>query len=241
MASLHARTGKTLLARVIADYFVLSGTRPLLFDTDAASRTLRAAFPYDTVVVDFEAVRGQMILVDTLATRGAEPRVVDVSHQVCGKFFKIMQQSDFVAEARRRQVAPIVFYLADRTPDAYEEARLLRDRFDCPLVLVENAYVGGPKDLTRRSAGYLALEDHPLRMAMPRLGGDIVEAIEDGLSLGELVSRPLSRASDEPGALPFDDRAALRSWTVAIFRDIHRVIRAAEAIAPPLLPADPVI
>jgi hypothetical protein len=242
VASLHGRTGKTLLARVLADYFVLSGTRPLLFDTDVASQALRAAFPYDTVVVDLDATRDQMTLFDTLATRSPEPRVVDVSHHVFRKFFKVMLESDFVAEARARRVAPIVFCLADRTPDAYEEARLLRDRFDCALVLVENAHVGGPKDLTRRSPGYRALEGHDLRMTLPRLDGAIAEAIEDGVSLSDVISRPLSRdAAEDPGALPFDDREALRVWLIAIFRDIHRVIRAADAIAPPLLPADALI
>ena len=48
VASLHGRTGKTLLARVLADYFVLAGNRPLVFDTDATEQTLHGWFPYDT-------------------------------------------------------------------------------------------------------------------------------------------------------------------------------------------------
>ena len=102
VASLHGRTGKTLLARVLADYFVLSGQRPLVFDTDAAEQTLHAAFPYDTVVVDLGEVRDQMTLFDTLATRSPETRVVDVSHHAFRKFFKVMQDSHFAAEARAR-------------------------------------------------------------------------------------------------------------------------------------------
>src|SRR6202158_4133052 len=100
VASLHGRTGKTLLARVLADYFVLSGNCPLVFDTDATERTLHASFPYDTMVADLSETRDQMMLFDTLAGRYCEARVVDVSHYVFRKFFKVMQDSNFVAEAR---------------------------------------------------------------------------------------------------------------------------------------------
>ena len=80
VSSLNGRTGKTLLARVLADYFVLSGNRPLVFDTDATEQTLHASFPYDTMVADLSEVRDQMMLFDTLAGRSCEARVVDVSH-----------------------------------------------------------------------------------------------------------------------------------------------------------------
>ena len=241
VASLGGRTGKTLLARILADYFLLSGTRPLVFDTDAASQTLRAAFPYDTTVADLDAVRDQMILFDTLAIRSPAPRVADVSHHVFRKFFRLMQDSDFVTEARMRHVEPVIFYIPDRTPEAYGQALMLRDRFVCTTVLVDNGFIGEPKDATRRSPGYRALEAHHWRMSLPRLEPELAAWVEEGdLSLGEIISQPLSRGeADLPGVPPFEQREALRAWLLAIFRDIHRVIRAADAVAPPLLPADP--
>ena len=36
-------------------------------------------------------------------------------------------------------------------------------------MLVENAFIGRVKDITRRSAGYRAFEAHDLRMALPLL------------------------------------------------------------------------
>src|SRR5262245_38198249 len=89
VASLHARTGKTLLARVLADYFILSGRRPLLFDTDVAECRLSASFPHATMVVDPANVPDQMTLFDTLALAAPEARVVDVSHQAYRKFFRV--------------------------------------------------------------------------------------------------------------------------------------------------------
>ena len=245
VASLHGRTGKTLLARVLTEYFILSGRRPLVFDTDAAEQTLHASFPNDTVVVEVNEVRDQMTLFDTLAARSGEARVVDVSHHTFRKFFKVMQDSQLVAEARARGVEPIIFYIADRNPDGYEEARLLRERFeDCAFVLVENAHVGPVKDVTRRSAGYRALEAHDLRMTLPRLDVALADALEDReLSFSDLMTRPLSRgdvAQLAPDALPFEERMALRAWLMRTFQDIHRVTREV-ALRAPLLPADPVL
>ena len=204
VASLHGRTGKTLLARMLADYFVLAGTRPLIFDTDVTEQTLHAWFPYDTVVADPTEMRDQMTLFDTLAARAPEARVVDVSHYVFRKFFKVMQELHFAAEARMRRVEPIIFYIADRNPDAYEEGRVLRDRFaDCALVLVENAFVGRMKDVTRRSAGYRAFDTHELCIALPPLDLTIADAIDDpNVSLSDIMNRPLSRSADDASRRP---------------------------------------
>jgi hypothetical protein len=244
VASLHARTGKTLLARVLGDYFALSGRPPLVFDTDVTEQTLRASFPYDTVVVDLAETRDQMTLFDTLARRAPEARVVDVSHHAFRKFFKVMFESQFAAEAHLRHVEPIIFYIADRGPDAYEEARLLRARFDdCAFVLVDNAHIGKVKEQTQRAAAYQEMQEHDLRMALPRLDPALADALEDpGLSLGDIVSQPLSRSDVEsmPGGLPFEERAMLRAWLMQAFRDIHRLTRAIETRAPALSPAAPV-
>jgi hypothetical protein len=241
VTSLHGRTGKTLLARVLADYFVLAGSRPLVFDTDATEQTLRAWFPYDTVVADITEVRDQMTLFDTLAMRSPEARVVDVSHYTFRKFFKVLQDSDFVAEARARHVEPIVFYIADRNPDAYEEGRLLRERLeDCAFVLVENAFIGQIKEITRRSAGYRAFETHDLCVSLPLLSRAVADAIDDAnVSLSDIISRPLSRDTAQPvGGLTFEQQDEMRRWLVTVFREVHRVTRAIEERAPPIYPDD---
>jgi len=243
VASLHGRAGKTLFARIVADYFAFSGGRPFVFDTDITEQTLRAAFPFDTTVVDLTETRDQMALFDTVAAPAPDPRVVDVSHYVFRRFFKLMEGTDFVSEARTRQVEPVIFYIAGRNPDAYEEGVALRERFDCPLVLVENAFLGSLKDRTLRSAGYRAFEAHELCMTLSVLDPAIAEAIEDPLlSLSEIMRRPLSRG-DEAGAdgLNYDQLTELRRWLMTVFRDIHRVTRAAQDLrASRLVPVAPI-
>ena len=236
VTSVHARTGRTLLARVLAEHFVLSGQRPLIFDTDPVDHRLQSCFPHDTIVVDLNETRDQMTLFDTLAAPSPESRVADVSHQAFRKFFRVMSDSGFQSEVRPLNIVPVIFYIADRNPDSYEEGRLLRERFaDTPFVLVENAFVGEPKAVTRMSAGYHALADHELRMRMPALEPEFADVIEDpGLSYSELMRQPM--ALDDSRASPRDDlsfrtRGAIRSWLIAMFREIHRVTRAVEAQA----------
>ena len=56
VCSLHARTGKTLLARVLADYFLLSDQTPLVFDTDAIEHALVFAKDPLLSTADFPAI-----------------------------------------------------------------------------------------------------------------------------------------------------------------------------------------
>jgi hypothetical protein len=231
VASLHGRTGKTLLARVLADYFALAGNGLLLFDTNTTEQTLRGWFPYDTIVADLTDTRDQMILFDTLASHSPASRVVDVSHYAFRRFFKVMEDCRFGAEARTRNIEPIIFYIADRNADAYEEGQVLRDRFaDCAFVLVQNAFVGPVKEQTRRSAAYRAFETHDLAMTIPSLDGTIADQIDDPqISLGDIINRPLSRAANEHAAgLTYEEQSEVRRWLLRLFRDIHRVARAAE-------------
>ena len=195
VASLHARTGKTLLARVLAEYFILSGVRPMLFDTDTAECQLCASFPHETLVVDPNEVPDQMSLFDTLALTTPEARVVDVTHQSFRKVFKVMQDIDFIAEARARNVEPVIFYIADRQPDSYAEALQLRGRFaGCPFVAVDNPFVGEPPEHIRKSEAYQSFLAHELRLTIPILDPASLHALADHYD-AELSAAMLARAA----------------------------------------------
>ena len=239
VASLHARTGKTLLARVIADYFILSGRRPLLFDTDVAECRLSASFPHETVVVDPAHVPDQMTLFDTLALAAPEARVVDVSHQAYRKFFRVMHDIHFVAEARERDVEPVIFYIADRNADSYEEALRLRERAGgCTVVAVENGVLGVPPESVRKSSAYQTFMRQELHMNVPVLDPASAVALADpAFSLSEFMRQP-HVLNDIPLAphTPLDARGPLRSWVMKVFKDIHRISRAVPARSEPVAP-----
>jgi hypothetical protein len=231
VCSLHAHSGKTLLARVLAEHFILSGGAPLIFDTDALECRLAACFP-DAVVVDLAQVPEQMILFDSLVWPSPAPRVVDVAHQTARLFLKLLRETDFIAEARANGIVPVLFYIADRDRRSREEAVALLDAFaDCPFVAVENEFLPRPNAVLRAGDACQSLAAHPLRVTMQRLAEDIVELIEDPrCSLSALIRAPLSR-NDQRGDLSFGAASAFRAWLMPLFRDIHRALANLEAKA----------
>jgi len=230
VAALRPRSGVSLLTRVLADYVILSHERPLIFDTDAEEKRLNAYFPQLAKVIDLARVQGQMALFDTLAGGGPEKRLVDVAHRSFRRFFDQMHDIDCVAEARARRIEPIIFYIVGRDAESYEQGQILCARFDCPIVIVENGFLGEPRPEARRSRPYAALARHPLRMHMAALDPLLADMIGDPrLSLsafmrGEMENLPLAYLSREW-------RSSLRAWVMKMFKEIHRVTQ------PPAEPA----
>jgi hypothetical protein len=238
VTSLHGRCGKTLLARVIAEYFFLSGEAPYIFDTDIDEHPLRAVFPHIALAVNLALVRHQMALFDTLAKPSTESRIVDLTHRSFRTFFELMRDTDVITEARARRIEPIIFYIPDRKPDSFEAGVWLRERFhDCTFVVVENAFVGMPRADIQHSAAYRSLATNELRLLMPGLTSTLVDALEEpSLSLSDFMRRPLTH---DPGRLPDEllEAKALRTWLVALFQGIHRVTGTVIKRTAPLLAA----
>jgi len=225
VTSVHARTGKTLLARVLADYFMLSGDNPMIFDTDSLEETLTGSFPSHSLAVDINQVRDQMRLFDNLALPSRDSRVVDLSHLAFRKFFKLMRNTDFAPQARSAGIEPLIFYIADHDRRSLEEGRLLLDRFaDCAFVVVDNGYLRQPTSVIRQTSEYRRLHAHEVRLAMPALDPVAATVLEEDplLSLAEVLRRPL-RPSVDDRDLVRKTRAAIRNWVVRLFREIHRV------------------
>jgi hypothetical protein len=229
IASLHGRSGKTLLARLFADYAILSGQHPEIFDTDAAEQKLAACFPTRAVVIDLDRVTDQMKLFDTLTAPAAVPRVVDVTHRGFRKFFKLMQEIGYAAEARAREIEPVIVYIPDREAESYEEGRFLRDHFrDCYFIVAENALLGKPDRHLQQSDHYKSLMAHDLNLYMPVLDQMFAGVIDDPkLSLSEFMSEtPAERRPTAELSLAYlslEARASIRGWLKEMFGEIRRL------------------
>ena len=219
VASAHARSGKTLLARLLTENFILGGQQPAIFDTDAAAAPLVARFPNDAVALDVDRVTGQMALFEGLSASGPHPRILDLTHGSFKKFFDLMLESDYVREARVNGIEPVVFYIAGTERDAFEQAEDLRLRIgDCPFVFVENAFLGEIKQSIREGVEFRALAGLPTRMIIPALDTFFMELIEEpDVSLSEFIREPGMKMAPET-------RAAIRSWLVKVLGEIYRVL-----------------
>jgi hypothetical protein len=110
--------------------------------------------------------------------------------------------------------------------DSFEGGVILRDSFDCPFIVVDNAIFEEPKRDVREALAYKALKAHKAHFAMPKLSEEVVDALEGcGLSLRNFVRQPMSSSGEGPvpDGLALELRIGLRAWVLKVFLEIHRV------------------
>ena len=142
VTSSRPRVGKTLIARALTEYFCAQNRPVGAFDVNPDEFKLIDHLPAYTAAASLNDTRGEMALFDQLVLEDAVPKVVDLSHQLLDRFFSVMQQIDFMAEVRRRAIAPMVLFVADPDERSRRGYAMLKDRFPgLPLVPVLNESV----------------------------------------------------------------------------------------------------
>jgi hypothetical protein len=202
------RAGKTLTARLLGDYFLLSGRTFVGFDTDAHEPSFAARFPQEVVVSDLNTIQGQMALIDPLLVADGVPKIVDLWHRSLEGFFTLLDKTEFIAEARKLSIEPVLFYVADGSPRSIETAGWLSSRYpDLQIVIVING--GGAADLEGREE----LGRYPVGRSFKIAALDPVlrQTIEEpGFSLSRFMLMP-------PANMSIVVRAGLREWLWRIF------------------------
>lgn len=204
------RVGKTVTARLLGDYFLLSGRTFVGFDTDAHEPSFAARFPQEVVASDPNTIQGQMALIDPLLVPDGVAKIVDLWHRSFEGFFTLLDHTDFIAEARKLAIEPVLLYLADGSPRSVEAASHLANRYpDLQMVLVKNeGTVPGLEDREEfarypgRSFKIAAL-DPVLRQMID----------EPGFSLSRFMLMP-------PTNISIVVRAGLREWLWRVFSQI---------------------
>lgn len=114
VTSPRPRIGKTLLARLLMEFFLQNG-RPLVgFDLNPREPMLAGRFPRLVWPIDITDIRGQMELFDRLIADTASTKVVDLGYGPFEQFFRVMGEIGFAPEARRRGIEAIVFFVTDQ-------------------------------------------------------------------------------------------------------------------------------
>ncbi|HLH87903.1 MAG TPA: hypothetical protein VKX28_05545 [Xanthobacteraceae bacterium] len=129
VASPRPRSGKTLLARALAEFFLTDGRPVGTFDLDTLDATLARFLPKLTVRADIADTRGQVALFDELIIANEKPKVVDVSAHAYEPFLRVMEQIGFATEAPRVSVGPVILFAATAEPVSVRAYARLRERF----------------------------------------------------------------------------------------------------------------
>ncbi len=145
VASPRPRVGKTLLARLLADYFRVNDRTIACFDVNPDAFALVDYLPAYTAVASINDTKDQIGLFDQLVVDDEVPKIVDIGQGLFDRFFTVMQEIDFTYEAKRHSVTPVVLFIADPDRRSQQAYAMLQHRFlDLPLVLVLNEAVPHP-------------------------------------------------------------------------------------------------
>jgi hypothetical protein len=139
IASPRPRVGKTLLARILIEYFFTQSRPVQAFDVNPDNFALLERLPAYTAAASLHDTRGEMALFDQLVVADFVPKVVDLGNALFDRFFTVLQKVNFAAEARRKSIVPMVLFVPDADKRARQGYAMLCDRFpDLPLIAVFN-------------------------------------------------------------------------------------------------------
>lgn len=120
------RNGKTLLARLLSDYLLLDGRDPFLFDTDAPDGPLRNFFPGRTALADFAAIRGQMMLFDTIIAGPGRDYVIDLPTRHMENFFSAERDLNFFDACKEHGFRVFLFFVVDNSFTSLKTAQAFK-------------------------------------------------------------------------------------------------------------------
>jgi hypothetical protein len=209
IASQHPRVGKTLIARLLIEFFRIGG-RPLVgYDLDPREPTLAPYFPNLVETVDIADTRGQMALFDRLLADNWRTAVIDLGYGLFEQFFSVMAEIGFELEARRQSIQPVVLFITDSAPiTARSYAELRRRLPQTAFVPIHNetaSFIFVPQDFPPSRPEYGVIR-------VPRLS-PIVRGVIDrpGFSFGAYMSK-------QPGG-----PTEVHSWTGTIFTEFREL------------------
>ena len=137
--------GKTLIARLLVEYLHADGRAVAAFDLNPDDYTLAALLPEHTTIANIADTKGQMALFDQLIVADGLAKVVDLGYACFERFFSIMQDIDFEAEAQKRGILPVILFVAEPDTHSIQAYGNLQDRFpELSIVPVLNAGAGTP-------------------------------------------------------------------------------------------------
>jgi hypothetical protein len=224
--------GKTLVSRLLTEFYVLDRRPVVAYDLDDEGPQLADYLPQFTTISDIGDIFGQMAFFERLiADNDRIANVIDLSHRTFNSFFTVVEKIRFFEEARRRAIEPLILFIVDpdpKSPDAYAS---LHRSMEASLLPVWNR--ADPSAIS----DYHAPPDAnatPTSLEIPLLGFSLRALIDrQAFSFCEFAR---AKPPDLPDAL--DDE--LRDWVENVFfqfRKLERMLGCVAASTPVLAPA----
>jgi hypothetical protein len=118
--------GKTLLARLLAEFYLIDGRPVAAFDLADEGPQLADFLPRCTTIADISDAPGQMALFDQIIADRQATKIIDLSHRTFKDFFTIAEKIGFFEEARRQGIEPLILFMIDPGPKSAKAYTILR-------------------------------------------------------------------------------------------------------------------
>jgi hypothetical protein len=134
--------GKTLLARLLTEFYLIDGRPVAAFDLADEGPQLADYLPRSTTIADISDAPGQMALFDQIIADRHATKIIDLSHRTFKDFFTIAEKIGFFEEARRQAIEPLILFMIDPGPKSAKAYTILRRWFaEASLLPVRNQLV----------------------------------------------------------------------------------------------------
>jgi hypothetical protein len=142
ICSPRPQAGKTLLARLLSEFLLLKNGTVVAFDINLKEPSLLDYLPGITETAEIENTYGKMQLMDRLIVDDGIAKVIDLGFHAFDEFFKMTEEIGYLKEAARRNVAPVILFMAG--PDRVSVRgfdTLQRQIPPSKLIVLDNEYV----------------------------------------------------------------------------------------------------
>src|SRR6202167_5854009 len=134
--------GKTLIARLLSEFMLLKNGAVTSFDINLKEPSLLEYLPGITETAEVDDTFGKMSLMDRLIVNDGVAKVIDLGFHAFDEFFKMSEEIGFMKEAARRDVAPIILFVADIDRASARGYAMLQEQIPpTALVTIDNEYV----------------------------------------------------------------------------------------------------
>ncbi len=175
----RARNGKTLLARLYADYLIAIDRDPLIIDADYPDGRAALGFPDRSIIVDLEKVKGQMTAFDTILMMPERDYIIDLPARLFSRFFDVLEELDFIEETRAAGMELIVLFIVEPSMKSLRIAKDVcvsypHDRF----IAVRNEAFGHVLDRYEEAKVYFDISAYG-EIAIPAIDREVMQVVDD--------------------------------------------------------------
>jgi len=142
VCSPRPHVGRTLVARLLSEFLLLKNGTVAAFDINLKEPSLIDFLPKITETAEIDDTFGKMALMDRVIIDDGLSKVIDLGFHAFDEFFKMSEEIGFLKEATRRNVAPIVLFMADSDRSSARGHEMLRRQIPTDrLIVVDDEFI----------------------------------------------------------------------------------------------------